>query len=131
EKKEIGGETIPKRRRSGRRIKTAEPIVPLKETPSSAAATGELIYVSDSDSSPRQEQEVKIRRISRRKPTSEHTEAPQRRRIHKRSREILEEMKEQDKLEKEAADILGSMAMTPPGPSQTEMEKEDERFEEQ
>lgn len=30
EKKEIGGEKIPKRRRSGRRIKTTEPVVPLK-----------------------------------------------------------------------------------------------------
>ncbi|KAH9329025.1 hypothetical protein KI387_001133, partial [Taxus chinensis] len=57
EKKELGGEEVPKRRRSGRRTKTAEPTVSSKEIPSSAVATGELISVSDSDSSPRQEQE--------------------------------------------------------------------------
>ncbi|KAH9310084.1 hypothetical protein KI387_037995, partial [Taxus chinensis] len=34
-------------------------------------------------------------------------------------------------MEKEAAYILGSMAMTPPEPSQVEMDRGDERLEEQ
>ncbi|KAH9308741.1 hypothetical protein KI387_036652, partial [Taxus chinensis] len=39
-------------------------------------------------------------------------------------------MEEHDGLEKKPTDILGSMAMTPLGPSQTKVEKEDEIFEE-
>ncbi|KAH9299434.1 hypothetical protein KI387_031116, partial [Taxus chinensis] len=101
------------------------------EIPSSAAASGELIFVSDGDSSPMQEQERIVRRSSRRKSTTGHVEIPQRRKIHKRSRETPEGRSEQERMEKEAADILGSMAMTPPEPSQAEMDRGDERLEEQ
>ncbi|KAH9292887.1 hypothetical protein KI387_041928, partial [Taxus chinensis] len=85
ENKEIGWGNVPKIRRSGRRIKDAEPTVPVKETPSSTKVPRELISISDSDSSPKLEHEVKVRRSSRRKPISRHFESPQRRRVHKRS----------------------------------------------
>ncbi|KAH9324107.1 hypothetical protein KI387_004285, partial [Taxus chinensis] len=116
--REIERENIPKRRRLVRKIKIAEPSVLVKEIPSSAAASVEPIFVSDGDSSPTQEKERTVRRSSRKKFTTGHVELPQIKKIHKRSRETLEERSEQERMEEEVADILGSMAMTPPEPSQ-------------
>ncbi|KAH9294768.1 hypothetical protein KI387_038356, partial [Taxus chinensis] len=101
---------------SVRKIKIAEPSVPVKEIPSSTTASEEPISVSDGDSSPTQEPERTVRRSSRGKFTTGHVELPQIRKSHKRSRGTPEVRSEQERMEEEAADILGSMAMTPPEP---------------